>query len=180
MPEDPNLTGVLRRIDERIATVEKAVLLLPALAAEALLIVSLFLPFVTVRSFQKDDEVITLFQLGTLFGGGNSNGESGEVDGVGVLFGVAFLGLMLVMLCAVAAVAVVLRGNVSPRGAAATTTIGVLLTVGTLGAWLVVGLGITADSPWAPEAGSFTLVAAAVLVAVLAFAPPFRRIWMRR
>lgn len=171
------------RLDERIATLERIAVLLPVLAAEALLILSLFLPFVTVTSYSDDDRVVTLSQLGLAFFGAvpaSSAGlSSGDIDAVGVFFGVAFLGLFLVMLCAIVGLAIVARGRVSPRSARVLTTFAVLLAIGTAGAWLVIGLGATSESPWLPEAGSFTLVAGALLGAVVTFLPSFRSIWIR-
>jgi hypothetical protein len=172
------------RLEERIADLEKIAVGLPVVAAEALLILSLFLPFVTVTSYSRDDEVVSLWQLGLAFFGvapATSEGvDGGDVDAVGVLFGVAFLGLLVVLLCSIVGLLVVARGRVSTGGARVLTTLGVLLTIGTAGAWLVIALGATSESPWLPEAASLTLVAGALLVALVTYTPAFRRIWLRR
>jgi hypothetical protein len=174
----------LPRLEERLATVEKIVVLLPVIAAEALLILSLFLPFVTVTSYNDDDQVVNLSQLGLAFFGvvpASSTGlSSGDVDAVGVVFGVAFLGLFLVMLCSIVGLAYTARGRISSRAAGVLTTFAVLLTIGTAGAWLVIALGSTSESPWLPEAASLTLVAGTLLAAVVTFLPSFRSIWIRR
>jgi hypothetical protein len=172
----------LPRLEERLATVEKIVVLLPVIAAEALLILSLFLPFVTVTSYNDDDQVVNLSQLGlAFFGAASSAGLStGDIDAVGALFGVAFLGLFLVVLCSIVGLAYTARGRISTRAARVLTTFAVLLTIGTAGAWLVIALGSTSESPWLPEAASLTLVAGTLLAAVLTFLPSFRSIWIRR
>lgn len=172
------------RLEQRVANLEKIAVSLPVVAAEALLILSLFLPFVTVTSYSRDDQVVNLWQLGLTFFGvlpASSAGlSSGDVDAVGVLFGIAFLGLLVVLLCSILGLVVVARGRVSARAARALTAIGVLLVLGAAGAWLVIALGSTSESPWLPEAGSLTLVAGAVLVALVTFLPAFRGIWLRR
>jgi hypothetical protein len=171
-------------LEERMATVEKILVVLPVIAAEALLILSLFLPFVTATSYSRDDQVINLSQLGLAFFGvapASSEGlDSGDIDAVGVLFGVAFLGLFLVTLCSIVGLAFVAYGKVSSRAARVLTTFVVLLAVGVAGAWLVIALGSTSESPWLPETASFTLVAGAILAAVVTFLPAFRSIWLRR
>jgi hypothetical protein len=173
------------RLEQRIADLERIAISLPVVAAEALLILSLFLPFVTVTSYSRDDEVVNLWQLGLAFFGvapasASSEGlDSGDLDAVGVLFGVAFLGLLVVLLCSIVGLVVLVRGRVSARAARVLSTIGVLLVIGAAGAWLVIALGSTSESPWLPEAGSLTLVAGAVLVALVSFLPAFRGIWLR-
>jgi hypothetical protein len=175
--------GLRPRLEERIATLEKIAVLLPVLAAEALLLLSLFLPFVTVTSYSDDDQVANLSQLGLAFFGvmpaSSAGVSSGDVDAVGVLFGVAFLGLFVVMLCSIVGLAFVARGRISTRAARVITTFTVLLAVGTAGAWLVIAIGSTSESPWLPEAASLTLVAGALLAAVVTFLPSFRSIWIR-
>jgi hypothetical protein len=172
------------RLEERLAALERIVVLLPVIAAEALLILSLFLPFVTVTSYSRDDEVVNLSQLGLAFFGvapASSEGlDSGDVDAVGVLFGVAFLGLFVVMLCSIVGLAFVARGRVPTRAARVITTFVVLLVIGAAGAWLVIALGSSSESPWLPETASLTLVAGALLAAMVTFLPSFRSIWLRR
>ncbi len=171
-------------LEERIATVEKILVLLPVIAAEALLILSLFLPFVTATSYSRDDQVINLSQLGLAFLGvapaASVGLTSGDIDAVGVSFGVAFMGLFLVMLCSIVGLAFVAHGKVSSRAARVLTTFVVLLVVGVAGAWLVIALSSTSESPWLPDAASLTLVAGALLAAVVTFLPGFRSIWLRR
>lgn len=176
--------GLRLRTDERIANLEKIALILPVVAAEALLISSLFLPFVTVTSYDRDDQAITLSQLGlALFGvapASSAGLDTSDLDAVGLLFGIAFLGLFVVVLCSVVGLAVAARGRIADRAARVLTTVGVLLVIGAVGAWLVIALGSTSESPWLPEAGSLTLAAGALLAAMLLFLAPFRAIWIRR
>ncbi|WP_291053930.1 hypothetical protein [Herbiconiux sp.] len=127
--------------------------------------------------------MVNLSQLGLAFFGAvptsSAGTSSGDIDAAGALFGVAFLGLFLVMLCSIVGLAIVARGGVSTRSARVLTTFAVLLAVGAAGAWLVIGLGATSESPWLPEAGSLTLVAGALLGAIVIFLPSFRSIWVR-
>lgn len=169
--------ALLIQFEERITALEKIAVFLPAMAAEALLALSLFLPFVTVTSSSDDDEIVTLLQLGLAFFWGE---DGGETDGVGVLFAIAFLGLFIVLLCNVVGLTFLARGRCTGACAKVISVFAAQLLLGSAGAWLVIGLGSASESPWLPEAASFTLIAAALLVATLTFLAAFRSIWTRR
>jgi hypothetical protein len=165
------------RFEERIVALERSVIILPVLAAEALLILSLFLPFVTVTSYNDEDKVATLPGLGLALFGGE---QIGEADATELLFVGAFLVLLIVVLCNIVSIAFLTAGPVGSRSAGAITTFAVLLVLGTAGAWLVIALGFSSESPWLPEASSILLVAGTLLVAAVTLLSSFRSIWVRR
>lgn len=176
------ISGTL--LESRLANLEKIAISLPTIVAGILLILSLFLPFVRVTPYSQDDELVALWQLGLAFFGVNATStegfDSGDVEAVGLLFGISFLGLLVVVLCSIVGLAVLAHGRVATRAARLLTAVGVLLVVGTAGAWLVIALGATSESPWLPEAASFTLVAGALLVALVTLLPTYRHIWLQR
>lgn len=177
---DPSTTASLER---RTAALTKVAVVTPVTVAEALLIASLFLPFITTSPYGGDPETVNLAQLGlALFGAAPSSSSgtgSGGTDALGVLFGVAFLGLFVVMLCVIVALLVVGRGAVPKRASAVFTTFGVLLAIGAIGAWSVIGLGSGSESPWLPETASFTLLGGTLFAALVLFFPAFRTLWRR-
>lgn len=167
------LEAMRKRLDERISAVESILMTIPVMVIEVLLVLSLFIPFVTD---EVDGETQTVNLFGLLFGL-FSLGSDGEVDDSSVVFGVAFAVLVIVLIGAILTVPILLRRRVTARAGATAITFIILLMLGTLGAWVVMAMGLNADSPWVLEPALPLLTIAAVLAAMVAFVPAYRSIW---
>jgi hypothetical protein len=161
-----------RLLTERLRQLERAVLVFPAIVIEILLAASLFLPFVRDSVDEKETSV-TFFDLALALLAPTDDGDADEAD---VLFGIAFIVLVVVIIATIIAVAVTLRGAVS-RAAAVTLSIAVgLLLAGTVGAWMTVGMFLSKYNPPSIEMALPVLTVAALLAAAFAFLPGYRSI----
>lgn len=161
-----------RLLTERLRQLERAVLVFPAIVIEILLVFSLFLPFVRDTVDEKETSV-TFFDLALALLAPSDDGDADEAD---VLFGVAFIVLVVVIIATMIAAAVTLRGAVS-RAAEITLSIAVgLLLAGTVGAWMTVGMFLSKYNPPSIEMALPVLTVAALLAAAFAFLPVYRSI----
>lgn len=174
MTQSPPATEAVatRLLAERVKQLERAVLVFPVMVIEVLLAASLVLPFVR-DTVDDEDTSVTFFDLALALLAPTDDGDADEAD---VVFGVAFIVLVVVIIATMIAVAVTLRGAVS-RAAEITLSIAVgLLLAGTVGAWLTVGMYLSKSSPPSIEIALPLLTVASLLAAVYALAPVYRSI----
>lgn len=167
------LEAMRKRLDERVSAIESILMTIPVMVIEVLLVLSLFVPFVT-DEVEGETQTVNLFEL--LFGL-FSPGSDGEVDDSSVVFGVAFAVLVIVIIGSIFTVPILLSRRVSTRAGVTAITFIVLLILGTLGAWTLMAMGLNADSPWVLEPALPLLTVATVLAAMVAFVPAYRSIW---
>ncbi|MFJ2368002.1 hypothetical protein [Microbacterium sp. NPDC087665] len=161
-----------RLLAERVKQLERAVLVFPVMVIEVLLAASLVLPFVR-DTVDDEDTSVTFFDLALALLAPTDDGDADEAD---VLFGIAFIVLVVVIIATLIAVAVTLRSAAS-RAAEITLSIAVgLLLAGTLGAWLTVSMFLSKNNPPSIEMALPVLTVAALLAAVFAFPPVYRSI----
>lgn len=161
-----------RLLTERLKQLERAVLIFPAMIIGGLLAFSLFLPFVS-DTVDEEETSVTFFDLALSLLAPTDDGDADQAD---VLFGIAFLVLVVVIIATIVAVAVTLVEEVSKAARVALSiTVGLLLA-GTLGAWLTVGMMLSKSSPPSLEIALPLLTLAALLAAVYALAPVYRSI----
>lgn len=172
--EDVANEAARRSLEQRVSALESILLVLPIILIVTLLVLALFLPFVTTE-VSDDDETANLFGLiFSLF----APDESGELDRGGALFGGAFTVLVIVIIGAILTVPMLARRPLRGRAAVAPLTFAVLLILGTLGAWVVMGMGTNAEySPWFTEPALPVLTLATTLTALLVFLPAYRNMW---
>lgn len=160
-----------RRLQERVASIETVLLVIPILLAEILLVLSLFLPFVTTEVSNDEVTVNLIGLIGGLFGGDSA----GAAD---VAFGVAFVLLVIVIVGSIVSLPLLARRGVKARAAGVALIFGILLVLGTLGAWAVTAIGIGGEDPdWIMGPSIALLTAGALLTALLVFLPAYRAIW---
>ncbi|HXH33940.1 MAG TPA: hypothetical protein VNJ54_05955 [Plantibacter sp.] len=168
------LEAARRRMEQRVDAIESILISIPMIVIEVLLVLSLLVPFVTS---EVDEEAQTVNLLG-LLGGLFSSGDDGEIDEGAILFGVAFVVLVVVIVGSIFTVPLLARRRVTPRAGATAITFIVLLILGSIGAWTVMAMGLNSeDSPWIMEPALPLLTAATVLAAMIAFLPAYRSIW---
>lgn len=161
------------RLKSRIEAIEKILVVIPLVLAEALLVLALFVPFVTAEVSEREETVNLFGLVGGLFGGADGEGA----DSADVLFGVAFVVLIVAVIAAIF-ILPLLGGGRQRRAAAVTlTVITVLLALGTLGAWVVMAMG-TGSGNWMLEPALPLLTAGTAVAALLVFVPAYRSIWV--
>ena len=161
------------RFEQRLAAVEKVLVVVPVIVTEIFLILSLFLPFVTTEVDEEESTVSFFGLVLTLFAPGSGEGASSA----GIAFGAAFILLVAVVICSIVAVAALARAPLSTRAAGAVTASVVLLVLGTAGAWIVVAWGESAEGLWITGPALPFLTLGTVTASVLAFLPAYRSIW---
>lgn len=106
--------------------------------------------------------------------------EKGTTDGSAILFAVAFIGLTLVIVAALAALIVIGRRSSSARAVSRIGWVAVLLLIGVTGVWLTAAFALSRSVARAEvHAGPIWLAAGAVLFAVTAGSPLVRSWWVR-
>lgn len=161
------------RLEERLAAVEKILVVIPAIVAGIFLVLSLFVPFVTTEVDEEESTVSFFGMVTNLFA--PMSGE--DVDSAGVVFGVAFMLLIAVIICSIVAVAILMRAPLSMRASGFVTVTAVFLVLGTAGAWIVVAMGENAEGLWITGPALPFLTLGTITTAVLAFLPAYRSIW---
>ena len=164
-----------RVLERRVRALEAAVLVFPVIVIEILLVLGLVVPFVT-DTVDGEEQTVNLFGL---VGGMFAPDESGEVDSSSIPFGIAFIVLIAVVLGSLLVVPSLARGEVSTLRERTTLTFVVLLIAGTLGASMVMGMGLSSDSPWTMGPALPLLSVGTVLTALLAFLPVYRGVRRR-
>lgn len=164
-----------KRLGERLDAVEKVLVTVPVLIAGALLTVSLFVSFVADDFFGTSDSANLLTLAFMPF----VPGDDGEIDNGAIAFGIAFLVLLVVIIGTIVVLARLPKRSVSARGTTVATVFVTLLVVGTVGAWIVVGMDAEPRTASTPEAGPFILTAGALTAALVGLLPAYRRIWSR-
>lgn len=159
-----------RALERRVQALEAAVLAFPLIVTEILLVLGLFVPFVTDR-VDGEEQTVNLFGL---VGGLLGADESGEVSSGDVPFGVAFVVLIAVILGSLVTLPSLARSEVSTLSERITLTFVGLLIAGTLGAWMVMAMGLSGNSPWSMEPALPLLSIGTLLAALLAFLPTYR------
>ena len=161
------------RLAERVAAIEKILLLLPVVLAEVAIILSLFVPYLTTRVDGEDETVSFLtFPFVML-----ASTDEGDPEGVEVAFGVAFIVLLLAIVAAIVAIAPIPLGRRSEGATRITTSLVVLLMVGVAGAWLVAFIAVTSRTPGELGPGLSLLTVGTVIAAVVTRVPAYRSIW---
>lgn len=164
-----------RLLERRVRALEAAVLVFPVIVTELLLVLGLLVPFVTDK-VDGEEQTVNLFGL---VGGLFAPDESGEVSSGDAPFGVAFIVLIVVIIGSLLFLPSLARSDISPLTQRITLTFVVLLIAGTLGAWMVMGMGLSSNSPWIMEPALPILSVGSVLAALLAFLPVYRGLWKR-
>ena len=161
------------RLEERLAAVEKILVVIPAIVAGIFLVLSLFVPFATT---EVDDEestesffgmVMNLFAL--------KPGE--DVGAAGVVFVGALMLLIAAIICSIVAVATLMRAPLSMRASGFVTVTAVFLVLGTAGAWVLVAMGENGEGLWVTGPALPFLTLGTITTSVLAFLPAYRSIW---
>lgn len=161
-------------VDLRIDRLEGVVCGGTAVLVAAVLVLGLLLPYLTLSDGGKV-ETVDIVSMGFLAMG------SAAHDAVSVLFGVAFLGLSVVVIGAVLVLVGIGRRRGSARVASWARVLRTLLIVGTVGAWLVVALGAGRDpnAAFAVHEGIFWLTAGTAGFTCLVSSQTFRQLWVR-
>ncbi|MDQ0643799.1 hypothetical protein [Microbacterium murale] len=169
-----NLTteNAQRLLAQQVRNLRAAVLTLPVILIEILLALGLFLPFVT-DSIDGEDQTVNLFGL---VGGLLGPDSEGEVDSASALFGTAFVVLVVVIIGSMIVVSWLARIELSTVAERVVVVFIVLLIAGTLGAWMVMSIGLSSDSPWELEIALPILTVGTLLAALFAFLPSYRRV----
>lgn len=167
--------AVQRRLAQRVQALEAAVLVFPVIVTEILLVLGLLVPFVT-DTVDGEEQTVNLFGL---VGGLLGQDESGEVSSGDAPFGIAFIVLIVVIIGSLLFLPALARSDISALTERVTLTFVVLLIAGTLGAWMVMGMGLSSDSPWTMEPALPILSVGTVLAALLAFLPVYCGVWKR-
>lgn len=175
MAQDADRTQAAERaqrlLAQQVRDLRAAVLTLPVILIEILLALALFLPFVT-DSVDGEDQTVNLFGLvGGLFG----PDSEGEVDSESALFGTAFVVLVAVIIGSMIVVPWLARIELSIVAERVVVVFVVLLIAGTLGAWMVMGMGLSSSSPWELEIALPILTVGTLLAALFTFLPTYRR-----
>ena len=139
-----------------------------ALAA-LLLILGLLLPYAS-EIIDGSTRTASILTYGFL-----ALSTSDSAGGVAIL-GIAFFALTVIVLAMLVGLVVIVRGNV--RRTTPITLTATLLLLGTLGARIVMFVGLSSPQPdWSFEPGLPLMTLGGVLVAVLVFVPPLRKAW---
>ena len=165
-------TAAVRVLRDRVADLERAVLVFPVLLIETLLALSLFLPFLS-DSIDGEEETVNLFSFVAAL---LKPDRDGDTDAENVILGIAYLVLIAVIIGTMIALLVSLQRETPNAARIALTVFAVLLIAGTAGAWLTLSLALGDSSPPTLENALPLLTGATVLAAVYAFLPTFRRI----
>jgi hypothetical protein len=161
-----------RLLAQQVRELRVAVLALPIILIEILLALGLLLPFVT-DSVDGEDQTVNLFGL---VGGLFAPDEDGEVDSSSVVFGVAFVVLVAVITVSMIVVPWLARTELSTAAERVVIVFVALLIAGTLGAWMVMGMGLSENSPWDLEIALPILTVGTLIAALLVFLPAYRRL----
>lgn len=164
--------AVQRLLGRRVRALEAAVLVFPVIVTEILLVLGLLVPFVT-DTVDGEEQTVNLFGLVIGLLGAD---EAGEVSSGDVPFGVAFIVLVAVIIGSIVFVPSLARTEVSTLTERITLAFVALLLAGTLGAWMVMGMGQSSNSPWSMEPALPLLSVGTVLAALLAFLPVYREV----
>jgi ABC-type amino acid transport system permease subunit len=159
--------------ERRVRALEAAVLVFPITVIEILLVFGLLVPFAT-DTIDGEEQSVNLFGL---VGGFFAPDESGEADSSAVPFGVAFVVLIAVIVGVLLTLPWLARREISTGAQRAVITFVVLLIAGTVGAWMVMGMGLSAHSPWSIKPALPLLSAGTLLATLLAFQPSYRDVW---
>lgn len=164
--------GAQRLLAQQVQELRAAVLTLPIILIEILLALGLFLPLVT-DSVGGEDQTVNLFGL---VGGLLGPDESGEVDSSSTLFGIAFLVLVVIIAGSMITIPWLARKELSVVAERVVIVFVALLIAGTLGAWMSMGIALSARSPSGLEVALPILTVGTLLAALIAFLPAYRRV----
>jgi hypothetical protein len=136
----------------------------------------LFVPYATQTKTDEDPETFNLFFF---LAGFAERDDDGSVDPAGILFASAFLVLIAVIIGTICTMPTLAGKRVSSRAGAVTVTFLIVLILGNVGAWMVMLMGIYADTPWTLGPALPLLNVGTLLAGMVAFMPAYRRIWER-
>lgn len=165
-------------LDARVSRIESVLVAFAAGLGMVSLVLGELLPYLTftVGGARPGEMTPSLASYG--FRAVAFRNDDGAVDTVAVSTGIAFLGLLAVVIAALAALVVIARragGSTSTRWMGIVAT---LLVVGVLGMWLTAALGVGSDD-FALHQGPFWLTTGAVIFALLVGSPAARAWWVR-
>ena len=155
--------------------VRRVVLLVAVILAELCIVPAIFVPFLSA-SF--DGREVTGSLLTTPFLAFTPTSD-GAPEAWSVALGIAFLGLLVVMLGSIIVLPLLVRTGVPKRMNGFITVVVALLVVGVLGAWIVVGIFNTGTEPRVLGAGLPLLTVGALIAALVTFLPASRNVWAR-
>jgi hypothetical protein len=150
--------------------VGRVVRLVAVILAELCIVPAIFVPFLTA-SFDGRDVTGSLLTTPFLAFTPTSDGPP---EGWSVALGIAFLGLLLVMVASVIVLPLLTRTAVPRRLNGVITLVVVLLGIGALGAWVVVGVFATGSEPRTLGPGLPLLTVGAAIAALATFLPASR------
>lgn len=160
-------------LEQRVRSLETAVLVVGAILADILLFLGLVTP-VFLGTRDKEDGASFLGMVGQAF----TAAGPGEFDsGWSVLLLVAFLVLIVVVFASIIAVPCIVRRGLSKRAEATIVTVVLLLICGALGVWALVGLVVGRIESANAGPSAVLLSLGTLLSALLVFLPASRRIW---
>lgn len=160
-------------LEQRVRSLETAVLIVVAILADILLFLGLVTPVVLRPRDEEDDGASFLGMVGQAL----TAARPGEFDsGWSVLLLVAFLVLIVVVLASIIAVPCIVRRGLSKRAEATIVTVVLLLICGALGVWALVGLVVGRSESAIAGPSAMLLSLGTLLSALLVFLPASRRI----
>lgn len=164
------------RLEERVAGIESILISVPMLLLEIALILSLFVPYASQTKTDEDPESFNLFFF---LAGFADRDDDGDPEAASILFASAFLVLIVVIIGTICTAPMLAGKRVSSRAGATAVTFIIVLILGNVGAWMVMLMGVYADSPWTIGPALPLLNLGTLLAAMIAFMPGYRRIWER-
>lgn len=162
-----------RLLTERVAAIEKIMLLLPVVLAEVAIILSLFIPYLTTR-VEGEDETVSFLTFPFVM---LTSTDEGAPGGIEVAFSIAFIVLLLAIVAAMVAIAPIPRDRRSEGATRIITGLVVLLMVGVAGAWLVAFIAVTSATPGELGPGLPLLTVGTLIAALVTRVPAYRSIW---
>lgn len=178
-PTDTELTALQALTSDlraRVETLERVVTILFVAITAGLLLGGLFLPFLTG---DEGDDDLPLFLISAPFQALGYRDEDGSADSSSVVYGSAFLILLLVVLSALLVLFAVLERSASERVGQWATATSVFLVLGVLGLWVVVGTALSKDSAEVGP-GVLLLTIGALVFAFLVLPPRVRAWWTEK
>ena len=160
---------------ERTTAVESILMLVPAILVGLCLALSLVAPYFTTRYYRDELSVSFLTFPFQAF----APSDEGEASVANIAFAIGFLLLLLVIVLSIIAIALIARRDVTGATDVFCTLTVTALVAGTLGAWIVAGVGLNAGDEWIIGPGLPLLTAAAILASVVTFVPVYRSLWSR-
>ena len=163
----------LAALAARVGRMESILMAAAASLAALCLILGELLPYLT---FSQDGKTITRSVASFGFSAAAYREADGSSDRASVLLGVAFIGLLVVVVAALAALRTIGSRSGRLRSPWWVGIVATLLVLGVLGVWLTVAVG---SGPREVHQGPFWLTAGAIILALLAGSRTAQSLWVQ-